>query len=194
MKTHVLISNKEKYNYEFSDSHYAFAEDLEDTISSYCSIREIEYSNIQSLLFTIHSHVSKLRFDDGIDEDLIKKFGLEGYGNGPQYEDEEIYFILNGDYRLNQIRDTFVSLTSENDMILLNICKHDIDLLLNDNIEAFEEGDSLSFDGMESFIFINEKKTSIVLKNLHLEINKLNNLLSELKKDESIVRITKSIL
>ena len=70
MSTQVIINNSEKYRLEFSDAFFAFNEDLEYTVDHYCSMREIEYDDIGKLLFVLHSHISKLKYNDGISEAL----------------------------------------------------------------------------------------------------------------------------
>lgn len=46
MLSHVTINNFEKYTLTFSDSHYAFFEDLEYTVNHYCSLREVDYDDL----------------------------------------------------------------------------------------------------------------------------------------------------
>ena len=191
MSSQVIINNSKKYRLEFSDSIYAFNEDLEYTVDHYCSIREVEYDDIGKLLFVLHSHISKLKNNDGISEVLIKLNGLENYGEGPLYENEEYYYVLGGSFLIKDICSQFVLLESDDKNILIKIISEDFDLLNEDEIENLEKTEILCFEGMTSAIFVNEKQKNNIIRLLHQDIKNLNKLLSELKLNNRIVSITK---
>lgn len=191
MSSHVLINNYKKYFFEFYDSIYRFNEDYEDTINHYCSLREVAYDDIENLLFIIHRNISKLKYEDAISEDLLKLYRLDGYGEGPQYENEENYYVLSGNFLVKEICDEFILLKSEDKSSLVKICDKDFEMLIDCDIENLEKGDTLSFEGMTLGIFVNEKQKNNIIKLLTQDISNLNKLLSELKMNNRMISITK---
>ena len=188
MQSFIIFDNK-KYCYEFSDSQYAFDEDIEYTIESYCSKTKIEESNLEDLLFSIHSHVCELR-NNGADDLTLQKYYLNQSGYGPMYEDKELYFLLGGDYVFDLKDENYLFFLSEDKNSTLGIYKQEMDMFIKDESIKIKKGISLNYDGTD--IFVNEDKLSTITNLLINDINKLNNLFLEMKMAEKCISILKN--
>jgi hypothetical protein len=185
MHSYIIFDNK-KYWYKFSDSPYAFDEDIEYTIELYCSKTKIEESNLEDLLFSIHSHVCELR-NNGVDELTLKKYYLNQYGYGPMYEDKELYFLLGGDYVFDSKDENYLFFLSEDKKSTLGIYKQEMDVFIKDESIKIKKGFVLNFEGTD--VFVNEDKLSTITNLLINDINRLNNLFLEMKMAEKCISI-----
>ena len=181
-----IISEDKKYRYKFTDSPYSFDEDLEFTLEHYCSINEISSSNLEELLFSIHSHVCELR-NNSTDEKILETYNLNHYGHGPNYEDNELYFLLGGDYFLDSSDDNYLIFISNDKMSTLGIYKQEMGFFTDEESFKIKRGVKLSFDGTN--VFVNENNLSTLLNILIEDIIRLNNLFRELMMEEKCISV-----
>lgn len=182
MYSYIILDNN-KYHYEFTDSPYAFDEDLEYTLEQYCSIKEIKSNDFKALLLAIHSHVCDLR-NNCIEKKILEKYELDQYGYGPQYENSEYYFLLDGEYILESMDEDYLFFRSKNKKISLVIHRDETDQLLKDESVNFIPDVIFTFDGYD--VFVNEKKVSALLSK---DLERLNSLFYEIGLEKNNISI-----
>jgi hypothetical protein len=191
MNSYIQKQNKEIYLFEFKDSHYKFAEDLDDNIEYYSSLNQVRFEDIQELLFIIHFRILELQEED-FNKDIIEIHNLSKYGHGNDYdENEELYYILDNDFFIENMNDEQLVLNSASKHVSLFIDRSDVELFFKDAPEGhYGIGDTVSFDHMLDYIFINKNKHNELIKKLHHDVNNLNELYKNYNMSDRIITIT----
>lgn len=191
MNSYIQKQNKETYCFEFQDSHHRFAQDLYDNIEYYSSLNQVSHDNIEELLFIIHFRIVELREED-FNKDIIEKHNLSKYGDGNDYGgNEELYYVLDNDFLIENMNDNHLKLKSASKHVALTIDRRDVEFFFNDTPEDYYEvGDTVSFDEMMDYIFINKNKRIELTEKLHQDINSLNELYKNYKMSNRIITIS----
>jgi hypothetical protein len=182
------------FKFEFTDSVYAFDEDLVETLENYCSLIELSSEDIKSMIYVLHSKCMELRNDEIINENLIEKFQLSDYGSGPQFENQNYFHILNGNYTVTKISNNCIYLyqTEMDDIIKIN--KKDLDSIQYEP-EIINISSKILIDGgIESYICVNEKERLKIQNLLINDLHGLNKVLDLIGKAEDKIQIITSII
>lgn len=174
--------NNQVFHLEFFESYHDFFEDFELNMKHYTSIDEVNADDLKTLIFCLHYNVAKIR-SENINSDIIDKYELSSYGDGPNYDDDN-YYILSGTFVITNILKDFVILNDDSSNDKLHIHKNELDYFSIHSNE-FEIGNLINFEGMESNIFVDNKMN--IIRELLIDIDNLNKLFIELKTGIKII-------
>ena len=180
--------------FEFTDSIYAFDEDLEETLKTYCSLVEVSSEDIKSMIYLLHSKCMELRNVKLFNENFIEKYQLSDYGSGPQYENQDYFHILNGNYTVTKITNNCIYLYQSEMDDIIKINKTDLDCIQYKPEIINISSNILIDNGIESYICINEKERLKIQNLIIHDLRNLNKILDLIGKAEEKIQIITDII
>lgn len=188
MKSH-LFNNESKFEFVFFDSPTRFDEDLENTLQSF-NKDTLNKSSFEDLMFTLHVRINLLKPILDNSEVVLSGYSLEGYGNGPQYDDDNLYYIPSGTFNLVSSESNHLEFRSADSLCSLFISIDDLEFFTNRAAEEITEQGLIEIDNWLSMpIFIRSDKQDELINKLLLDLNQLNNLYRDLAMKDKIIEL-----
>lgn len=182
-----LIYNDIIFELIFFDSLTRFDEDFEHTKRTF-SRNTINKSSFEELMFTLHVRINMLKPLIDNPEAVLSNYSLAGYGNGPQYDNDNLYYIPSGTFNLVSSETNFFELRSLDFSCRLIISCDELEYFTDQVVEDVRVQGFIEIDNWFSTpIFIRSDGKDKLIKKLLLNIKQLNNLYRDFGMTDKII-------